>query len=132
MANIDPIANMLSILKNASSAGKQEVAVPYSNLKYQLALLLKKEGFVEEARKFKEKGGARQFIAIALSYDKGGKPRIQHVKRISKSGQRIYSSSKDLKAPSIGIKVLSTSKGLLTDKEAKRRSLGGEVLLEVW
>lgn len=128
----DPIADMLSTVKNATKVGKGEVVVPYSNFKEQLAILLKREGFVAEVRKFKEKGRARFSLAIQLAYDKEGNPKIRHLKRISRSGQRIYSPASGLRPPPLGVKIVSTSQGLLTDGEARKRRLGGELIAEVW
>jgi small subunit ribosomal protein S8 len=129
--SIDPIANMLSAMKNAAAAGREEVVVPYSGLKEQLAKLLKKEGFALEVRKFKEKGSKRFSLAIKLARDDAGRLMIRHAKRISRPGQRIYSTSREIKAPPLGVKVISTSKGLLTHKEARKKRLGGEVVAEV-
>lgn len=132
MSVTDPTADMFSALKNAAKAGKEEVVVPYSNFKEQLATLLSREGFVLGVRKFKEKGSARFSLAIKLAHDEEGNPKITHLKRISRSGQRIYSPAAELRSPPLGVKIISTSQGLLTDKEAKRRHLGGEVVAEVW
>lgn len=132
MVSIDPVADMLSGIRNAVRAGKEEVVVPYSSLKEKLAALLRREGFVSEVRKFKEKRGSRLFLAIKLSYDEGGNPKVSHLKVISRPGQRIYSPAAELRSPPLGIKIISTSQGLLTEKEAKKRKLGGEVVAEVW
>ncbi len=132
MSISDPIADMLSAIKNAIRAGKEEVIVPYSNFKKRLVELLKREGFVAEVRKFKEKGSTHFSLAITLAYDEEGNPKISHLKRISKPGQRIYSSATKITSPPLGIKIISSSKGLLTDKEARKRRLGGEVIAVVW
>ena len=128
----DPVADMLSALKNAAKAGREESAVPYSNFKEQLAMLLKKEGFVSGVRKFKEKRSSRFSLAVKLAYDEEGNSKIRHLKQISRSGQRIYSPASELRSPPLGIKIISTSQGLFTEKEAKKRRLGGEVIAEVW
>lgn len=129
---IDPIADMFSALRNAAIAGRGEVVVPYSKLKGQLANLLKREGFVDEVRKFKEKGGARLFLAMKLAIEKEGSAKMKHIKRISRVSQRVYSSASKLKSPPIGIKIVSTPQGLLTEKEARKKRLGGELIAEVW
>lgn len=128
----DPIADMLSAIKNAAKAGKEEVVIPYSNFREQLAILLKREGFVAGVRKFKEKGSTRFSLAIQLAYDEKGNSKISHLKRISRSGQRIYSSAPGLRPPPLGVKIVSTSQGLLTNGEASKRRLGGELIAEVW
>lgn len=132
MSVSDPIADMLSAIKNAARAGHEEVVMPYSAFKEQLASLLRREGFLAEVKKFKEKGKARFFLAIKLAYGEEGESKINHLKRISRPGQRIYSPAAKLKSPPLGVRIISTSQGLLTDKEAKRRHLGGEVVAEVW
>lgn len=132
MSSVDPIADMLSALKNAAKAGKEEVVVPYSKFKEQLAVLLKREGFVLEVKKFKEKESTCFSLTIKLDYDQKGDPRIRDLKRISRSGRRIYLPATKLRSAPIGIKIISTSKGLLTDEEARKRHLGGEVVAEVW
>lgn len=132
MSVSDPIADMLSALKNAAKAGRSEVVVSYSSFREQLAKLLKREGFIAEVRKIKEKGSTRFSLAIQLAYDEEGSSKIRYLKRVSKPGQRIYSSATDLRSPSLGIKVISTSKGLLTDNEARKRHLGGEVIAVIW
>jgi len=128
----DPIADTLSALKNASLAGKEEVVVPFSSFKERLISLLKREGFVGKVRKFKEKKGARLFLAVELLYGKSGSPKLTHVKRISKPGQRIYVNADRLKSPPAGVRIVSTSCGLLTSREARKRRLGGELVAEVW
>jgi len=128
----DPVADIFSAIKNAAAAGHTEVVVPFSKFKAQLASLLKKEGFVTEVHKFKEKEGARFFLAIKPAYDEEGNSKISHLKRISRAGQRIYSPASKLKSPPLGIKIVSTSQGLFTEKEAKKKRLGGEVVGEVW
>jgi small subunit ribosomal protein S8 len=132
MSVTDPIADMFSALRNAAMAGSEEVTVPYSRLKERIANLLKKEGFVDSVRKFKEKGSSRLSLAIKLTFNKEGNVKMTHIKRISRSSQRVYSSAPKLKSPPIGIKIISTSRGLLTEKEARKRQLGGEVMGEVW
>lgn len=130
--SIDPIADMLSTIKNAVAAGKEEVVMPYSGFKERLAKLLKAEGFISEVRKFKEQGSSRFFLAVKLACDDASRFKVHHIKRISRSRQRIYSASREISSPPLGIKVISTSKGLMTDREARKKHLGGEVIAEVW
>jgi small subunit ribosomal protein S8 len=128
----DQIADMLTIIRNALAVKKPFAVVPFSKLKMELAKLLLKNGFVEkvdtEGRKVKKE------IKIYLKYNEDKTPAISGLKRISKPGQRIYKKYRELKPVKFGygIAVISTSKGLLTDKEARKQKLGGEVICEVW
>jgi len=128
---MDPISNMLISIKNAQAVGHLTVSVPFSNLKYEIAKILGKEGFIEKVEK---KGrGVKRSLEITLKYD-GKVPAISDLKRISKSGQRIYLPYKKIKKVrrGLGIAITSTSKGLMTDKEARKQKLGGEVICEIW
>jgi small subunit ribosomal protein S8 len=128
---MDPISNMLTSIRNALAVGHQTVNVPFSNLKYKIAKILEKEGFIEKVEK-KGKGVKKSF-EITLKYD-GKLPAISGLKRISKLGQRIYLPYKKIKKvkQGLGIAIISTSKELMTDKEARKQKLGGEVICEVW
>lgn len=135
---VDVISDMLVQIKNAQMVKKPEVFVPFSKLKFEIAKILKKEGFVEEVEKVKrkiEKGKKKPkpFIKIKLKYEEGIGA-ISGIKRISKPGQRIYMGYKELRPKVVGkgVLVLSTSKGILTHKEAKKLKVGGEVLFEIW
>ncbi|NIT03828.1 30S ribosomal protein S8 [Candidatus Saccharibacteria bacterium] len=121
----DPVADMFTRIRNASLAGAQEVVVPYSRFKQDIAKILKKEGYISEIRKFKEKGSVRQFLALK-------NPVVSHIRRLSKPGQRWYSSWKRIENPNAGVRIVSTPQGVMTHSEAKRRKLGGEVVGEVW
>ena len=127
----DPIADMLNRLKNAQSAKKEAVEVPYSRMKYALAKVLERKGFVK-AVEIKGKK-VRRVIDIALRYTEG-MPRITGTKRISKPGQRVYAPCDAIRKTKggRGISVLSTSKGLLSNAEAKKENMGGEIMCEVW
>jgi small subunit ribosomal protein S8 len=127
----DPITDFFNRIRNAQSVSKEGVIVPSSNLKYEIAKILQKHGFIEKAEK---KGRlSKKVIEITLNYEQG-KPEISGVKRISKPGQRIYKNFKELKPvkSGYGMAIISTSKGLMTDKEARKQKLGGEVVCEVW
>ncbi|MCD6528367.1 30S ribosomal protein S8 [bacterium] len=128
---MDKIADMLTIIRNALAVNHYMVRIPFSKLKYEIAKILEREGFVEKVSKSGKK--ARKKIVIILKYDEGS-PAISGLKRISKPGQRIYLPSKGIKKVKggYGIAIISTSKGLMTDKEARRQNLGGEVICEVW
>ncbi len=130
--NTDPIADMLTRIRNANIVSHAEVEMPSSNLKVELAKLLKEEGYisgysVKEAGKFK-------VLNIELKYDEKSKPVITNLKRVSKPGLRTYCKSKNLPQVlnGMGIAIVSTSKGLLTDRKAKKENIGGEILCYVW
>ncbi len=128
----DPIADMLIRIKNAVMRRKEEVKVPHSKLKERIAQILKDEGFIEEYKIAGE--GVKKEIVILPKYDNEGNPVLTDVRRVSKPGRRIY-VKKD-KIPWVkngtGIAIISTSKGVVTDREARRLKVGGEVLCEVW
>ena len=154
---MDPISNMLTSIRNALAVGHLTVSVPFSNLKYKIAKILEKEDLIEKVEK---KGkGVKKFLEITLNYlpsqippfckraglederkipaegeARQGRPAISNLKRISKSGQRIYLPYKKIKKvrQGLGIAIISTSKGMMTDKEARKQKLGGEVICEIW
>lgn len=128
---VDPITDMLNRIGNAQAVQHSTVSIPFSNLKYEIAKILEKKRFIEKV----EKKGRRtkRFIEITLKYsDK--MPVISGLKRVSKPGQRIYASTRKLRSTKggYGIAIVSTSKGLMTNGEARKQKLGGEVLCEVW
>ena len=130
--NTDPIADMLTRIRNANTVKHPSVEVPASKLKIELAKLLKEEGFIADYE-VQEKG---QFtvIVISLKYDVNGKPVIIKLEKISKPGLRHYSKAKNLQKVlgGMGIAVVSTPKGLLTDRKARKENVGGEVLCYVY
>ena len=130
--NIDPIADMLTRIRNANMVSHEKVEMPSSKLKVELAKLLKEEGFitdyeVKEVGKFK-------VLTVILKYDMNKKPVITKLERISKPGLRNYSKAKNLPKVlgGMGIAIVSTSKGLLTDRKARKENIGGEVLCYVY
>lgn len=127
----DPIANALTQIRNAQAVGKQTVEIPFSRLTYGIAKILEQKGFVKSVELHGRK--IRKNLLLALQYNDKA-PAVSGVKRISKPGQRIYVGSKDLKRvkQGYGIAIISTSKGLMTDEEARKQRKGGEVLCEVW
>lgn len=136
---MDPIADMLTTIRNAVLVKKEKVDIPFSKIKFEISKILEKHGFFEKVEKKKKKvkkgkTPPKPFIEITLKYDENKVPAISGLKRISKPGQRIYIPYKDLKKVKggFGIAILSTSKGLMTDKEAKKRKVGGELICEVW
>jgi small subunit ribosomal protein S8 len=128
---MDSISNMIISIKNASLVGKQSVSIPYSKIKNAIALCLKKEGYISEVSK-KVKDGA-PVLEISLIYI-NNKPKIQEVDRMSKQSRRIYLGVKDIHSVrnGSGILVLSTPKGILSGKEARKEQVGGEALFKVW
>ena len=128
---MDPIADMLTSIRNAQAVLKETVKIPFSKLKFEIAKLLKKTGFVEKVEK-KDKG-IKRTIEIKLKYE-DKEPAISGLKKISKPGQRIYIGVREINPirSGYGINIISTSKGLMTGKEAKKQNLGGEVICEVW
>jgi len=128
---VDPIADMLNRLMNAQAVQKETVVLPFSQMKYTIAKILERKGFIKNVD-FKGKR-AKKIMEISLRYQEGV-PQIIGVKRISKPGARIYSASQELTRVKNGrgIAVISTSKGLMTDQEARKEHAGGEILCEVW
>ncbi len=127
----DPIADMLTRIRNAQAVHKEELVLPFSKMKYEIAKLLARESFIESAEKITDKFDE---IKIVLKYKENGQPSIEHIKRISKPGQRIYVKKDSLPKVlnDLGVAVLSTSDGLMTNKKARRVQVGGELLFEIW
>jgi small subunit ribosomal protein S8 len=127
----DPISDMIIRILNAQAVLHPTVSVPFSNFKYEIAKILEKEKFLD---KIDEKGKkVKRVIEITLKYE-DKTPAISGLKRVSKPGQRIYAEAKEIKKVKggYGLAIISTPKGLMTNKEARKRKLGGEVILEVW
>lgn len=130
--NTDPIADMLTRIRNANTASHEEVEMPSSKLKVELAKLLKEEGYIGDYNVKQE--GKFNFLNVVLKYDESNKPIITNLKRVSKPGLKTYSKSKNLPQVfgGLGIAIISTSKGLMTDRKARKEKVGGEVLCYVW
>jgi len=128
---MDQIADLLVRIKNAQASGHPSVEVPFSKVKMAMAKILEQEGLFGRVEKKGLK--SKEKIEIILKYDQGV-PVINDLKRISKLGQRIYVSSDKIRAvkQGYGLAIISTSQGLMTDKEAKKKNLGGEVLCQIW
>ncbi len=128
---MDPISQMLTSIRNALAVKKATVEVPFSKLKYEIAKILEKQGFVTKVSKKGKK--PLKTLEITLKY-KDKAPSILGLKRISKSGQRIYVDSISIKKVKggEGIAIISTSKGLMTNQEARKQKLGGEIICEIW
>ena len=128
----DTIADMLTRIRNANSMGYEEVTVPASKLKVELAKILKEEGFIKEYKVVSE--NVQKNILLTLKYGNKKEKVITGLRRISKPGLRVYVKSDEVPKVlnGLGIAIISTSKGIMTDKEARKQNLGGEVLAYVW
>ena len=132
MAVTDPIADMLTIVRNASSSKKDVAEVKGSLLSESVLKILKKEGFISNYKTIKD--NKQGILRVYLKYLKNGTPAILGLKRISKPGLRIYKKADELPKvySGLGVAIISTSKGLLTDEEARENKVGGEVLCYAW
>ena len=130
--NTDPIADMLTRIRNASMVGLLNVSMPSSKLKVELAKLLKSEGFITDYE-VKEEGHFK-VLSITLKYDSKNKPVISKLQRVSKPGLRSYCKAQNLPQVlgGLGVAIVSTSKGLMTDRKARKENVGGEVLCYVY
>lgn len=126
----DPIGDMLTRIRNALMRRQKSVEMPHSKFREELAKLLVKEGYLEKARNFKESGLPGKMLHLDLKY-KDEEPMISEIRRISRPGQRIYARGDKLPRKFRGITVVSTSKGLMTDAQARKKGLGGELICEV-
>lgn len=132
MSMTDPIADLLARLRNGIRARKREVACPKSNLKLRIAEILKEEGFVDSVITAEDKYSG--VITVTLRYDGRTGNAITGLRRVSRPGQRAYVPAKSVPRVrnGLGISILSTSQGVMTDREARKRGVGGEILCEVW
>jgi small subunit ribosomal protein S8 len=135
MTVTDPIADMLTRIRNAVMAGHGQVAIPSSKIKIAIASILKEEGFIEDYNVTKDR--PQPMIRIRLKYVGEGRDResvIRGLKRVSKPGRRIYTKKKDIPwvLSGMGIAILSTPKGVMTGRKARRLGVGGEVLCYIW
>lgn len=127
----DPITDMLNRIRNTQAVAKAEVSIPFSQLKQEIAKILVEEGFLADIKKALKKDD--RILKIALKYNQNI-PAISGLRRVSKPGQRIYVKTSEIKAVKggRGMAIISTSKGLMTNKKARKMKLGGEVICEVW
>ncbi|MDP3741557.1 MAG: 30S ribosomal protein S8 [bacterium] len=139
MMTIDPIADMLTQIRNALAVRKPEVVLPYSKFKHSLAMILEKQGWLDHADVadvLHLKGKNKPFKALRMhfKYDDAGSSPITGVKRVSKPGQRIYAKFGEIGRyrTGVGVTIISTPKGLMTDREAAKAKLGGEVICQIW
>ena len=132
MSMTDPIADMLTRTRNANVATKDKVEIPASNLKEEVAKVLKKEGFIRGYERIENNG--QGLLKLYLKYGAEGEKVITGLKRISKPGLRVYANKDEIPKVlgGLGTAIISTSYGVLTDKEARKQGVGGEVLCYVW
>lgn len=129
---VDPIAQLIIKLKNANIAGKQSASIPYSKLKEAILVSLEKAGYVKS---FSKKGKkVTKSLEVELAYEDGNKSKIQGVERVSKLSRRIYKKADELRSVrnGYGYFIITTPKGILTDREARKEKVGGEVLFKIW
>lgn len=130
----DPIADMLTRIRNACRAKHKHVEIPASKIKVRIAEILKEEGFIEDYRSLTGKTPGTGVLEVKLRYDRGNSPVIGDVQRVSRPGLRRYLGYKAIPKVrnGLGIMILTTSRGLLSDKAARREKVGGEALVAVW
>ena len=132
MSMTDPIADMLTRIRNAMAVDKRFVDIPSSNMKKRIAFVLKEEKYIEDFMFIDN--GVKSFVRVFLKYDYHGKAVISGIERISKPGLRVYVGENQIPRvlDGLGISILSTSKGVISNKAAKRLGVGGEILCNVW
>jgi small subunit ribosomal protein S8 len=132
MNTSDPLSDLLTRLRNAMRAGHDRVDVPASRVKEAVLKVLEEEGFIASYRRVQE--GGRPVLRVGLRYDAEGEPIVAGLERVSRPGRRVYAGADEI--PSVlgglGVSIVSTSRGIVTDKKARQDRLGGEVLCNVW
>ncbi|NQT50026.1 30S ribosomal protein S8 [Candidatus Kuenenbacteria bacterium] len=130
MSMTDPIADMLTRIRNASMVRKKQVLVPYSNIKFAITKILEQEKYIQKTETFEDKF---KYIKIKLKYD-NKKPAITSIQRTSKVGRRLYAGKQDVRRVlhGYGISVVTTSRGVMTNKKARKLGIGGEIICEVY
>jgi small subunit ribosomal protein S8 len=128
----DPIADMLTRIRNAVRVERPQVDMPYSSVKRGISEVLKREGYIDDYEQVDATPAPQ--LRLHLKYGPNGEKLIRHLKRVSKPGRRVYSGSTALRPVlnGLGISILSTSRGMLSDREARQQKVGGEVLCELW
>jgi len=128
----DPISDFLTRVRNASNAGKDECVSPHSRMKAEIARILKEEGFIEDVSDEKDANGHKTLL-VKLKYV-NGEPSLNGLERVSRPGLRLYTKSDDIPRilNGLGICILTTPKGLMKDRDARRQKLGGEMVCNVW
>ncbi len=132
MVMTDPIADMLTRIRNALIAKHEQVEMPSSKIKLEIARILKAEGYIKNFKIIQE--GKKEYLRIFLKYDENKNPAIAGLERVSKPGRRVYVGVDDipLVRRGLGIAIISTSRGVLTDQQARKMRVGGEVICKVW
>ncbi|NOX97842.1 MAG: 30S ribosomal protein S8 [Nitrospirae bacterium] len=132
MGMTDPIADMFTRLRNSSGAGRDKVDMPASRIKKEIAGILKKEGFIKNYRLIED--SKQSILRVYLRYRAGRKETFSGLQRISKPGLRVYAGKEEVPRvlEGVGIAIISTSKGIMTDEECRQQGIGGEVLGYVW
>lgn len=127
----DPISDMLTRIRNGAAAHKTDVLMPYSKLKHSLANILAREGFIAGVEVIE---GSLKQLSVKIKYSSDGEGVVTGIERVSKPGQRIYVPMDRIPRTNggLGVTILSTSKGLMTDKEARKQKYGGEVICQIW
>jgi len=130
----DPIADMLTRIRNAVRIERPLVQMPHSKVKKGLAEVLKREGYIWDWHEQDAQDAPGKELCIDLKYGPNGERVIRHIKRVSKPGRRVYSRANSLRPilNGLGISIISTSRGVVSDREARQKNLGGEVLCELW
>jgi len=130
----DPIADMLTRIRNAVRIERPLVQMPHSKVKRGVAEVLKREGYIWDWHEQEAEDAPGKELCIDLKYGPNGERVIRHIKRVSKPGRRVYSRANSLKPilNGLGISIISTSRGVVSDREARQKNLGGEVLCELW
>jgi small subunit ribosomal protein S8 len=133
MTTTDPISDMLTRIRNAIMVRHESVDMPYSTVKFSIAKLLKEEGYVRNYKVFVDEA-RKKFIKVYIGYDEHSKSVITGLRRVSKPGRRVYAKAEDMSRGrgKVGTAVVSTSRGLMTDKQAIVNQVGGELLFRVW
>jgi small subunit ribosomal protein S8 len=132
MGMTDPIADLLTRIRNGVHARKEQVEIPWSTVKAQLVEVLAAEGFLKEHSTVEQEG--RRVLRVWLKYDSNNRPVISGIKRLSRPSLRIYVGAREIPAvrSGLGVNILSTPAGILTDREARKRNVGGELMCSVW
>jgi small subunit ribosomal protein S8 len=128
----DPITDLLNRLRNAMTAGHERVDIPASRVKENVLRVLAEEGYIGPYRRVEEKG--RQQLRVSLKYDSDGEPIVNGLERVSRPGRRVYAGAAEIPQvlDGLGMSIVSTSKGIVTGRQAREQHLGGEILCNVW
>ncbi len=134
MGMTDPIADMLTRIRNGGRAHHREVEIPWSRVKESLARLFVEEGYVQDVKRTKPKDSVGEILRVQLKFDKDDKPVISGIRRVSRPGRRVYVGNKKIPRVrrGLGVNFISTPKGILADRQALKSGVGGELLCSIW